>query len=242
MQPRLYDELTQWYDLIDPAPDHFDEAACYGDALAKAAGPNATTLIELGAGAGNNAFFLKRRFHCTLTDLSPAMLALNRTRNPDCEHIAGDMRTLKLGRTFDTVLVHDAVMYMTTLDDLRAAAATAFLHTSPGGAALFAPDCLRDTFREHTQLLQETTDDGLRAMRGLEWSWDPDPNDSTFLVEYAFVLRDGLDVTAVHDRHLEGLFSRATWLDVLSGVGYRVELVPRPIEDGAFDQVFLCRR
>ena len=41
------------------------------------------------------------------------MLELSRTLNPDCEHLEGDMRTLRLGRTFDAVLIHDAVMYMT---------------------------------------------------------------------------------------------------------------------------------
>lgn len=37
---------------------------------------------------------------------------------------------------FDAVFVHDAVMYMTTQRDLRAAIETAFVHCRPGGAAL----------------------------------------------------------------------------------------------------------
>ena len=47
----------------------------------------------------------------------------------------GDLRTLRLGRSFDAVLVHDAVMYMTSERDLRSMAVTAFQHTRPGGAA-----------------------------------------------------------------------------------------------------------
>ena len=47
------------------------------------------------------------------------MLALSRALNPECEHLAGDMRTLRLGRVFDAVFVHDAVCYMTTRADLR---------------------------------------------------------------------------------------------------------------------------
>jgi len=42
------------------------------------------------------------------------MLELSRTINPEAEHILGDMRTLRLGRTFDAVLIHDAICYMTT--------------------------------------------------------------------------------------------------------------------------------
>src|SRR5690606_2038705 len=94
---------------------------------------------------------LKKRFTCTLTDISPAMLELSRGLNPECEHIEGDMRTLRLPRTFDAVLVHDAVDYMTTREDLAAVAATAFLHLRNGGVALFVPDCVRETFEPSTE-------------------------------------------------------------------------------------------
>jgi SAM-dependent methyltransferase len=236
----LYHELTPWYHLVDPHMDHDDEAASYQAALERSASPRPETLLELGAGAGGNAFFLKRRFRCTLTDLSAPMQALSRALNPECEHLSGDMRTLRLGRTFDAVLVHDAVVYMTTEADLEAAARTAFEHTRSGGAAVFAPDCLRETFHEGTVVI--SGDDGTRALRGLEWTWDADPTDTTYNVEYAFLLREGTEVRSVHDRHVEGVFSEATWRRVLETVGYRVETFARPIGDDAFDEVFLCRR
>ena len=144
----IYGDLVSWYRLVDPTADHEDEATAYLKALDRAATPPAETLLELGAGAGNNAFFLKQRFRCTLTDPSPEMQALSRELNDDCEHLLGDMRTLRLGRTFDTVMIHDAIMYMTTEDDLRAAITTAFVHTRPGGAALVAPDCVREAFHD----------------------------------------------------------------------------------------------
>src|SRR5687768_13232951 len=137
----LYGDLAPYYSLVDPAADHRDEVASYVKALEAAATPRPETLLELGAGAGNNAVQLKRRFRCRLSDISPAMLGLSRKHNPECEHHEGDMRTVRLGRTFDTVLVHDAVMYMLTEEDLRAAIRTAFVHLRPGGAAVFAPDC-----------------------------------------------------------------------------------------------------
>jgi hypothetical protein len=150
------------------------------------------------------------------------------------------MRTLRLGRTFDVVLVHDAVMYMTTEEELLAAAQTAFVHTRPGGAALFAPDCFKETFREDAEVYGSA--EGARAVRCLEWSWDPDPTDDTSITEFSFLLRDGTSVKAVHDRHVEGLFSRATWFRVLASVGYRVETIERPIGEGQVDEIFLCRR
>lgn len=237
---KLYHDLVAWYDLLDPVADHEDEGDWFTQAFTRVLAPGPWTLLELGAGAGNNAMFMKRRFACTLTDLSPAMSALSRAQNPECEHLLGDMRELRLGRSFDAVLVHDAVTYMIDEAQLEAAARTAFVHTRPGGAAIFAPDCYRETFRDEAETLAE--DRGARSLRGLMWTWDPDPDDCTYTVDFALLLRDGDTMIAAHDRHLEGLFSRATWRRILGGVGYEVEDLARPIGEGRFDQVFLCRR
>ena len=240
MKPLLYGELVPWYRLLDPPGDHLDEAIVFQEGLERVARPSPRTLLELGAGAGHNAVHLKDRFRCTLTDLSDEMQGLSRALNPECEHHVGDMRSLRLDRTFDAVLVHDAVVYMLNEQDLREAAQTAFVHTRPGGAAIFAPDCVKEDYREYSLL--HAGDDGARSLRCLEWCWDPDANDDTYNGDYAFLLRDGADIRAVHDSHLEGLFPRATWEGVLRGAGYEVQGLARPLGDGAFDQIFLCRR
>ncbi|MET0593858.1 MAG: class I SAM-dependent methyltransferase [Polyangiaceae bacterium] len=237
---RLYRDYAKWYRLVDPPADHEDEADHFRVAFEKTASPRPETLLELGSGAGHNALHLKRRFRCTLTDLSEEMLALSRELNPECEHIAGDMRTLELHRTFDVVLVHDAVTYMTTESDLAAAARTAFIHTRPGGAAIFAPDRLRETFTECTET--ESGEDATRTLHYLAWTWDPDPTDETYSVEYAFLIRENGVVQALHEHHIEGLFSRATWLRVLDSVGFASEIMARPIGGSSFDEVFLCRK
>jgi len=240
MKTALYSDLVPWYHLVDPAEDHLEEADAFEEAFTRGATLAPATLLELGAGAGHNAVHMKRRFRCTLTDVSPQMMARSAALNPECEHLHGDMRTIRLGRTFDTVLVHDAVVYMASEEDLLAAAQTAFVHTTPGGRAIFAPDCVRETFRETSEVL--SGDDGTRALRCVAWTWDPDPRDSTANVEFAFLLREGKTVTAVHDRHIEGLFSRRTWEHVLASVGYTVATMHRPIGDGEVDDVFLCKR
>lgn len=238
---RLYADLTPWYRLLDPTEDHAEEAALYVAAFERVA-PDATTLLELGAGAGNNAFFLKKRYRCTLTDISERMLDLSRAINPECEHLLGDMRTLRLDRTFDVVLVHDAIMYMTNERDLAAAIGTARRHTKLGGAAVFATDYVRETFAEATRVYEGA--EGHRAMRCLDWTWDPDPTDDTYVVDYAFLLRDGTKVEAVHDEHVEGLFSLETWRRLLEGAGFEVvdDSAQIPVDDEVEgNRVFLCR-
>jgi SAM-dependent methyltransferase len=131
----------------------------------------------LGSGGGNNASHLKKHFQLTLVDVSPGMLEVSRRLNPECEHIQGDMRTIRLGRAFDAVFIHDAIEHMTPEANLRRAIQTAYEHCRPGGAAFFAPDHSRETFRPSTD--HGGYNRGRRALRYLEWSWDPDPEDTT---------------------------------------------------------------
>jgi SAM-dependent methyltransferase len=236
---KLYDELIDWYSIIDPHEDHAAEAVVFTAAYDRAIAPRGETLLELGAGAGHNAVHMKRRFRCTLSDISEPMQGLSRALNPECEHVLGDMRTLRLGRTFDAVLAHDGIVYMLNEADLRAALETAYVHLRPGGAAIFAPDGVRDDFSDDTELLEYAR--GSRAMRGVQWTWDPDPSDTTVQTDYAFVLRDGTSTRVVHDVHVSGLFARATWLELLGAVGFRVELIDRPLDDeGRTDRIFLA--
>lgn len=234
---KLYTELAEWWPLMSPPEDYEEEAAVYAKHLAAAGNEPARTLVEFGSGGGNNASYLKHRFQMTLVDRSAGMLAVSRKLNPDCEHVEGDMRTARLGRQFDRVFIHDAICYMQTREDLRKAIDTAFVHCRPGGGALFAPDYTRETFHSATE--QGGRDDGKRGLRYLEWTWDPDPSDNTYVADYAYLLReeDGT-VRAEHERHIEGLFAREEWLQTLTAAGFQPHVVPfehSKIEPGAVE-------
>lgn len=223
--PKLYAELASWWPLLSAPEDYAEEAAFFLEVLNQACQKPPRTVLELGSGGGNNASHLKKHYDMTLVDLSPGMLDVSRALNPECEHIVGDMRTVRLGRTFDAVFVHDAIMYMTTEEGLRQALETAYVHCRPGGAALFVPDHTRETFRPSTQ--HGGQDGARRALRYLEWTDDPDIEDTTTTTEFAYVLRaeDG-SVTVVHDRHICGLFPRAVWIGLLREIGFEVQVVP----------------
>ena len=61
------------------------------------------------------------------------------------------------------------------------------------------------------------------GLRYLEWTFDPDANDSTYLTHYVFMLREGDTVHVEHDLHECGLFSREVWLQVLGEIGFQVQ-------------------
>lgn len=242
--PTMYGDLAPWFHLLTPPSEYEDEAAEILTMLREGIDGRLETLLELGSGGGNVASRLRFELRLTLTDLSPAMLALSRTINPDLEHISGDMRTLRLGRVFDAVLIHDAICYMATESDLRAAMTTAFEHLRPGGLAILEPDYVRETFEPSTDHGGADSPDGPgrplpRGVRYLEWVSDPDPDDSTYQVDYAILVRNGdghIDIH--HDQHVEGLFSRSTWLRLLRDVGFDA----RDRVDGEDRVVFVARR
>lgn len=238
--PKLYSELASWFHLLTAPADYAEEAAFYHRTFIEACDRPPQTLLELGCGGGNNASHLKAHFHMTLLDRSPEMLAVSRALNPECEHIEGDMRTVRLGRLFDAVFIHDAIMYMTTEHDLQRAMETAFVHCRPGGAAIFAPDHVRENLRPGTR--HGGHDGEARSLRYLEWTWDPDPNDTTYIVDFAYLLREeGGPVRVEHDRHHFGLFGRADWLRLLTEVGFQPKVLPlehSEVEPGA-SEVFV---
>ncbi|MHB8575606.1 MAG: class I SAM-dependent methyltransferase [Dehalococcoidia bacterium] len=228
--PSMYAEFASWFHLLSPPAEYEGEANFYRQALLNATNGHAHTVLELGSGGGSMASHLKQQFELTLVDLSPEMLALSATINPECEHIQGDMRSVRLGRSFDAVFVHDAIAYMLTERDLRSAMETAFVHCKPGGIAVFVPDCLRESFAPGTD--HGGTDGDGRSMRYLEWMTDTDPTDTTYEVDYAYLFHeDGKPVRIAHDRHVEGLFGCDDWLRLLRDRGFTATSAPADVPD-----------
>ena len=228
----FYDRLADWWPVISPVSDYTGECAEIRRVL-KARRPHARSLLELGSGGGHVAFHLKADFDCTLTDLSPAMLEVSRRLNPGCLHIQGDMRTLDLDRHFDIVLAHDAIAYMTSEADLRAAFATAHRHLAPGGLALFVPDEVLETFEpgdSDLSLFGGETPDG-RSARAMEWCGEL-AADGTTSVHYAFLLKDADgQVTTAGETHHVGVFARADWERWLEAEGFAVETVEEQTDE-----------
>ncbi len=177
-------------------------------------------MLDLGCGGGHVAAHLKDRFRLTLVDISEEMIEVSRRLNPGCEHVRGDMRSVRLGRAFDAVLVHDAADYITTEADLRLVLGTAAAHCRPAGLALFAPDHLKDDFRESAGRGGGGDPSGAQASF-TEVTWDPDPADDWIRSDYEFTLRgaDGA-VQVVRESHRLGAFSLATWERLLREAGF----------------------
>ncbi len=223
--PSLYGEYAQWFPVLTSPDEYAEEAEIYRKAIVTACASQPVTLLELGSGGGNNASHLKKHFRMTLVDLAPKMLEVSRNLNPECEHVQGDMRNVRLDRQFDAIFIHDAIMYMKTKEDLRQAIATAYFHCKPGGVSLFTPDFTSETFRPVAN--HGGHDSENRGMRYLEWMYDPDPSDTCYVSHMVYLLRNSNDkVECVYDRHDLGLFGFAVWMRIIQECGFIARSVP----------------
>jgi hypothetical protein len=101
---------------------------------------------------------------------------------------------------------------------------------------LFVPDCTTETFRPGAD--HGGHDGEGRALRYLEWIFDPDPADTTYLSEMVYLLREGADTRVVHDRHTLGLFPTTTWLRLLDEAGIDARFETAALEGGEVLHMF----
>lgn len=236
---RLYSSsfLSSWYPLLTPVEDYQKEADIYTELLLRH-DPEIKSVLEMGCGAGHNAYYLKKRFSMTLTDLSLQMLALSKKINPECEHLQGDMRTLNLDRTFDAVFIHDAIGYLISNGDLLQTFQTAYNHCKSGGCLMIIPDYFQETFIPETA--HGGTDRNGRGMRYLEWTYAPVAPEQTIIKDFAYLLKDESGTVKVeYDRHILGLFSRETWLRLLAEAGFQTAIIEVPYQEEDIDALYI---
>ncbi len=179
--PRLYDDLAYLWPLMSPPEDYADEGERWRRELRARLGPGRIRFLDLGTGGGHHLHQIiggeGDRFDAAAVDLSETMLGHSRRLNPGVSHHVGDMRSVRLDETFDAVLIHDAISYMTTEADLLAAFATARAHLRPGGLLLAAPDDYAETF-DPPRVRHETRRAAGRELTYVECSTDADPTDT----------------------------------------------------------------
>jgi ubiquinone/menaquinone biosynthesis C-methylase UbiE len=235
---KMYNALAEWWPILSAPGDYYEEAMAFKNILLNS-DPKIRTLLELGSGGGNNASHLKKYFKMTLVDISKAMLEVSKKLNPDCEHLQGDMRTFRINRIFDSVFIHDAIMYMTSTEDVKKALKTANIHCKMNGNLLVVPDFFKETFKPSTR--HGGHDSGNRSLRYLEWDFDPNPDDEEFETDFVFMIREVKSELRIETDHHEcGVFSKNTWLNIFNECGFKPEIIPvnhSKLEPGKYNAI-----
>ena len=100
-----------------------------------------SSVVDFGCGTGSTLEVLARTILvCVGVDLIPAMLEYGRRVRPNLDLRVGDMRTARLGRTFDVIVCFGwAFSYALTDHDVEAVLETFRQHAYPGTVLAF--DC-----------------------------------------------------------------------------------------------------
>jgi SAM-dependent methyltransferase len=224
-QPRLYGDLAWVWPFVSPPEEYDEEAAELRATFARHGVGDGARVLHLGCGGGSIDWHLKQHYRVTGVDLSAGMLAHARRVNPEVEYQQGDMRDVRLGRTFDAVLVHDAIAYMLTGADLRAAYRTAAAHLAPGGVLLATPEQVQERFQQH-RTEAYTRSDGARTVTVTIVDSDPDPTDNTCKETFCFLIREGDRLTVEVDEHDAGIYPLAEFAAAIEEAGFAVHAYP----------------
>lgn len=164
----VFKDYAKYYDLLYRDKDYAKEASFVLGTLS-GLGCAPATLLDLGSGTGRHAMAMARRgVSVTGVDRSEVMLSMARSAKAaglpsgvaQPEFHQGDVRNVRLGRTYDAVTALFHVMsYQITEDDALAAFATAREHLRPGGVFLFdfwyGPGVLTDPPTERNRVLED---------------------------------------------------------------------------------------
>lgn len=231
---KAYNELAWTEDwLADPAGCE-DEAGKYVALLRGHSARSPGTMLHLGSGAGGMDRIFKRHFTVTGVDLSAGMIARARTANPEIEYLEGDMRSIRLERQFDVVIIPDAIDYMTSLDDLDRAIGTAARHLKPGGVLLVVGKTT-ETFRDNN-FAYTGERDGVHVTL-LENNHVDQRRPNAYEATLVYLVRRSGELEIHVDRHTLGLFCQADWEQVFSdhGLGLQQSAI-----DGVYDDHLLA--
>lgn len=151
----VFGAYSAYYDLLYRDKDYAGEANYVRSQIVQHH-PSSKSILDLGCGTGRHALLLAEqgyrvcgvdasldmlsRANAELAAASPEVRVRRASSGASPQFLHGDVRSVRLERSFDVVVSLFHVMsYQTTNGDLRAAFDTAKAHLEPGGLFLF--DC-----------------------------------------------------------------------------------------------------
>jgi len=228
-----YNDLAWTEDWLADPSEYEEEVLVYVDLIKRSATEPPLTLLHLGSGAGGHDWIFKRHFKVTGVDLSLGLLNKARVAHPDIEYLEGDMRTLRLNRQFDAVVIPDSIDYMTSLDDLRQAIQNAVMHLKTGGVFLVVAKT-EEAFQNNN--FAYTGEKSGVHVTLFENNYINPFRPNTYEATLVYLIRKQGELTIHTEHQVLGLFSQATWEKLFNDAELTMQ---RTSLEGIYDQYLL---
>lgn len=144
MPGRIYQRWAEYYDILyDRLVNYVGDVEFLDRTFRRYMGRTPRSLLDLGCGTGSHALLFGRRgYEVTGLDASRPMLALARRKakgaGPRVQFVRGEMRSFRLGRTFDVAIsLFGAFGYLLTDRDVLNCLASVRRHLPDGGLLAF---------------------------------------------------------------------------------------------------------
>lgn len=185
------------------------------------------TLLDVGCGTGEHIRHLQKDYLVTGVDSSAAMLAIARSKLPDVPFHQADMRSFRLGRTFDIVLsLFSAIGYIVSIDDLLEALSCICSHLRTGGILILEPWYTPDSFELHDGD-HFGAEVGFKACRLSASSM----SGRVVTIESHLLVKDESRTQHFVSTHQFGLFTQSEITEVLKQCGMYVQYLPNGFSD-----------
>jgi ubiquinone/menaquinone biosynthesis C-methylase UbiE len=220
-----FHELARYYDLLNASKDYERESNQLDSLAQKFSVRPPRRWLDVACGTGRHLASLTRRYEVTGLDLSREMLRVARRRLPGVPLHRGDMRTFRLGHSFDVVsCLYSAIGHLDSPREVQAAFANFYRHLDPGGVALVEPWIEPDLFRPgYVHLATYQGPEGLIARMAFS-----EKRANRSLVHYHFLIgHQGKGVRFFDERETGLLLSREELVGLMSRVGFKARFLTK---------------
>jgi len=218
----LFKQLARYYDKIYHWKD-YEKDVDFLEKVFRKHDLKVRDILDVACGTGAHAALLvKRGYNVIGVDLNEEMLKIARRKVKNAVFLKGDMRDLKLGRTFDAVIcMFSSITYNRTLSELQKTLSGFHKHLKAKGIVVFDTHFLRERFVHGYRGVTGYDGDELTIAR-FDFS---EKFGKRGRITFSYLIREGNNFDYIRgDVHEVGLFSLSEIVGAMRKAGFAAEV------------------
>jgi phosphopantothenate---cysteine ligase (CTP) len=211
-----YSKFPHFYDAIY---HRFQQSTDFADLICQCVKAD-ESVLDLAAGTGEVSRQLKERGYCrlSLADKNAGMLEVARKKlGPEAECHIAVMEQLDLGKSYDAIVLRQAINYLMDYEGLVSGLKAMHSHLNDGGKLIFnAPNPRESSYKQRPMQQYEYGDYNVKV---LEMNV-VDGSMITHTQQCTLTRKDGLEIRKFYDLNKFGLFTSEEFASAIKEAGF----------------------